>query len=109
MKEEMSLGIGCAPVKMFIHLGVHMSVRDQKILPAVVVVIEESIAKTYKRNSCRSDSAPIADVGESACAIVSKYHVKVVRKCRIHHVQMAVILIVASGDAHIRDLAAISV
>ena len=78
MKEEMSLGIGCAPVKMFIHLGVHMSVRDQKILPSVVVVIEESIAKTYKGNSRRCDSGSIADVGESACAIVTKYHIKIV-------------------------------
>src|SRR4051812_7664372 len=105
----MPLGVGCPPVKMFIYLGVHMSVRDQKILPSVVIVIEESVAKTYKGDSRRCDSRSIAYVRESACASVTKYHVKIVRKCCIYQVQMSIILIIPGGNAHIRDLAAISV
>ena len=46
--KQRALRITLPPIRVLIHLRVDVAVDDQQILPSVVVVIEEAIAKADK-------------------------------------------------------------
>ena len=86
-----------------------MPIDEQQILPSVVVVIEKSIAKPHKRHSGHRHSDPVADVGEIPFSVIIEDQVIIVGKIRDRQIKVTVVLIVAGGNSHIRDLAAVPV
>ena len=55
---------------MLIDLWIDVAVHDEQILPAIIVVIEEPIAKFNKGNGRLGNSGLVADVSECPLAIV---------------------------------------
>jgi len=62
--EQGALGIALAPIRVLVRLRINVAIDDEQILPAVVVVIEESISESDKRNAWLCDSGLIADIVE---------------------------------------------
>ena len=43
--EQRALGIAGSPLRMLIHLRIHMAIDNEQVLPTVIVVIEKSVGK----------------------------------------------------------------
>ena len=87
---------------MLIDLRIDMAVDDQQILPSVVVVVQKSVAESHKRQCRRRHARPVAHVGQS-CRVPSLRidDIVVIGEFGVHQVQVAVVLVVPRGDAHV--------
>src|SRR5204862_7947835 len=69
VKKRIILFVMCSGRCLF-HVGIHMSICDEKIGPAVVVVIEKPTGKTQYVVGRRGDSGLITDFIEISFAVV---------------------------------------
>ena len=109
VEEQRALGVCGAPVGVFVGLGINVAVGDEEILPAVVVVVEESVAEAYEGDSWCADTCLVADIGEGSRAVVAEEHVVVVGERSADDAEVAIVLVVAGGEAHVGNLAAVAV
>src|SRR6185437_7080410 len=109
VKKQRALGITGSPIWMLVHAGIDMTVDDQQIFPAVIVVIEKAIAKADKWNCGRGDASFVTDVGEIAGAVVAEDHIVIVAEVGVDDIQMPIVFVVSGGNAHVRDLASIGI
>ena len=86
-----------------------MPVGNEQVLPSVVVIIEEAVAESNKRNGGCFDSNLVADIGESPAAVVMKDDVIVVTKRGADDVEVSVVLVITHGESHVRDFASIPI
>src|SRR5581483_6382351 len=63
VKQEGPLSVSHTPV-VFIHARIHVPMRRKKVLPAVIVVVQEARAPAKERYSHVRDSREKAHVGE---------------------------------------------
>ena len=74
--EQRALRVALSPLRVLIDLRIDVAVHDEQILPAVIVVIEEAIAKFDKGDRRLGDSRLVTDICEGSSAIVpEKYGV----------------------------------
>src|SRR5579863_3292028 len=99
MEQQTALGPRRAPT-CFVDARVNMAVGDKKILPAVVVVIDEAGAPSQKRNGYFGNAELIADIRETSISFVLVQRVVVVRENRVVCVQTAIVLVIAERDSH---------
>ena len=83
-----------------------MAVHNQQILPPIVVIIQEPVSEAHKGYGRLSDTRLITHIREKAGAVVLEEDIVVVGKVGVDDREMSVVLVVAGGDAHIRNLAA---
>src|SRR5579872_5196013 len=82
VKEQRALRIALSPFRMLIDLGINVAVDDEQILPAIIVVIKESVAKFHKGDGRLGNPGLIAYVDEGPSAIVpEEYRVVVGEGC----------------------------
>ena len=74
--------------------------RDEKILPAVVVVIEQVRAPTGKSKSRAAHAGRVGHIPKGAVAVVAKKHVAFVGEIGDHDIGTAIIIVVAEIRAH---------
>ena len=86
-----------------------MTIRDQQVLPSVVVVIEEAVAETDERYCRGRDADLVADIREDPRPIIVKDDIVVVGEGGIDQIQVTVVLVIAGSDAHVGYLAAITI
>ena len=86
-----------------------MPVHLEQVEPAVVVVVEEPVAPAHKRNCRLRHAGLVAHIGKARIAVVVIQHLVVVAEVRHEEIDQAVVLVVACGNAHRSDLAAILV
>src|ERR1017187_7232479 len=86
-----------------------MAIDDQQILPAVVVVIEESVPEPNERNCGRGDTCFKADIGERSGTVVLENDVVVIGEGGVHQADVPIVLIVAGSDAHVSCLTPIGI
>ncbi len=86
-----------------------MSVYFEQIEPAVVVVIDKSVAPAHKGNRCLRHAGLVAHIGKAGVAVIAVQHFVVVAEVRHKEVEQPVVLVVAYGDAHRSNLAPILV
>jgi hypothetical protein len=94
---------------VLVHLRVDVAVDHEEVEPAVVVVVEKAVAPADKGNGGLGDSGLVADVGKARVAVVVVEHLIVVAKVGDEKIEQAVVLVVARGNAHGGDLAAVLV
>ena len=92
---------------MLVRLRINVTVDDQQVLPAIVVVIEKAIAESDKGDGRLGNSSLVTDVCEEPGAIVLKKDRVIVGEGCAHHRKMPIILVVAGGKSHVGDFAAI--
>ena len=108
MKQQRPLREGCAPV-VLVYLGIYVPVRFEQVEPSVVVVVEEPVAPTHKGNRRLRHPGLVAHIGKACIAVVVVQHLVVVAEVRHVEIDQSVVLVVACGNPHRRDLAAILV
>src|SRR5579863_6143503 len=82
VKEQRALRIALSPFRMLIDLGINVAVDDEQILPAIIVVIKESVAKFHKGDGRLGNPGLIAYVDEGPFSIVpEEYRVVVGEGC----------------------------
>src|SRR5579863_8092453 len=86
-----------------------MTVRDEKILPTVVVVIQETGTPAKEGDRDLSDAHAIAHIREITAAVIAIERVVIVGKDGIVEVEQAVVPVIAHGDPHGGGLASIVV
>src|SRR5207302_489908 len=79
-----------------------MRLGNEKILPAVVVIIEKTRTPARKRQARSAQTRAVRHVPECAGSVVVEQHVALVGKLRHHNVRQAVIIEVAEVRAHAR-------
>src|SRR5579864_7815715 len=99
MKQEVALGIADAE-GMSVHLRIHMSIRDNYVHPAIVVVVEKLHAKAKKRNADRPKSGGPSLVGEAGVVVVVVEVVGIVGKVGFYQVWPAVIVVIGAVHPH---------
>ena len=104
--QKRALAIAGPPLRVFIHFRIDVPIDDQQIFPPVIVVVEESVGKTDKRNGRFRDAGLIADIGEKTFSVILEQDIVVVGKVGIHYGKVTVVLVVSCRNAHIGDLAA---
>lgn len=77
-----------------------MTVDLKQILPAMVVIIDESVSPSDEGDCHLGDSTLIAYVSKVRIPIVVVEHLVVVGECRVKNIYATVVLVVAYGDAH---------
>ena len=82
-----------------IDLGIDVAVRHQNVEPAVVVHVEEADAPA-EQPRVDAQAAGISAVLEVAVAEVGVERVGVAGEVGLHHVEVAVAVVVADGNAH---------
>jgi len=99
VEQQRPLGKGRAPV-VLIHLWVHVAVHFHQIQPSIVVVVQEAVAPTDKRNRSLRNACFVAHIGKAGVAVVVVENLVVVAKVGDKEIHLAVVLIVAGGNAH---------
>ncbi len=99
VEEQRALGPGGAPV-VDVGVAVDVAVDLKKVLPAIIVVVDEGCAPAEEGDSEFSDLCVVADVGKVGIAIVTVERLVVVGKGGVVDVEEAVVAVVADGDAH---------
>src|SRR5262245_11242480 len=84
-----------------------MSLRDEEVLQAVIVIVEEMSAPTRERQCRSADTGRVGDVAEAAVAVLSKQPVSFVREIGDDDVRASVVIVVAEIDAHARKRLAV--
>src|ERR1041384_399171 len=106
MKQQGLLRVTGAPL-MIVDRGIHMTIRHEKIFPAVVVIINKSGAPTEKWNGHFAQPSLKRKVGEVSFAIVVIENIRVVRKVRNFKIDSSIIVVIADCQAHAGLLAAV--
>ena len=106
VEQLVALGVAGAPLGVLVDLGVDVAVGDEEVFPAVVVIVEEAVGKADEGDGWAGDAGAVTDIGEGAGAIVFEDDFVVVGEGGGDDVEVAVVLVVADGEAHIGDLAA---
>src|ERR1019366_3707139 len=96
VEEQGPLGPGGAPV-VLVHFGIDVAVHFEQIEPAVVVVVDKTIAPANKGNSDLRDSHVVAHVGEAGVSIVVEEHLVVVSEVGVIEIDQSVVLVIAGG------------
>ncbi len=94
---------------MLIDFRVDMTVRSKQIEPAVIVVVEKSIAPPYERNCCLRDAGLVTHVRKAGVAVVVVKHLVVIAEIGDKKADQPAVLVVARGDAHGGNLSPILV
>src|SRR5580700_4735932 len=84
-----------------LNLGIHVPVADENVRPAVVIEIQESATPSEKlrvRAQTRGESCVLK---VAAAHIVIKRR-RISRKVRLHQVEVAVEVVISSGNTHPR-------
>src|SRR5208337_1825284 len=79
---------------------VHVAVGDEKVEPAVVVVVEKASAETENASRGHADTDAIADFVEIPLAVIFPEVIGTSLEIRNIQIKPAVIVIVAEGNAH---------
>ena len=108
VEQKRPFGEGCAPV-MLIHLGIDVAIDHHDVFPAIVVVVDKAVAPADKRNGHFCDPCLVGDFGKAAFPIVVVERLVVVGEIGDQQVDQAVVHVVAYGQAHGCDLAALVV
>ena len=72
-----------------------MSVGDEKIEQAVIVVIEKTGAPAQERNGRAAEAGFEGNIGEARVAVVAIKSFVIVRECSDEEIQAAVAIVVA--------------
>src|ERR1035438_5216140 len=107
MKKQRPLRVGHAE-RMLVDLRIHVAVRDEDILPAVVIKVEELHAKSQKRNADGAEIRGASEISKVPVVVVVKQVVAVVGEISFRNVGPAVVIVVGGIDAHARLLASIA-
>src|SRR5260370_6068243 len=83
-----------------LHFRIHMTVGDEQIKPAIVVVIEEAAAKAEYFSSGNRDPRLIAHLVKRAFSIVVPKMIRVFLEIGDKEIEPAIIVVVAQGNAH---------
>src|SRR5258708_2965445 len=103
MKEQRSFSKRRAPV-VLVHLRVSMAVHHEEIEPAIVVVIEKTVAPTDEWNRGSCNTCPVAHVREAAVPLIAVEHLVVVTEVGDQKIHAAVVFIASHGNAHLANL-----
>ena len=87
----------------------HMRLGDKKVLPSVVVVIEQMRAPAGKSQCGATDAGSVGDIAKGARAVIVKQHVAFIGKVCDHDIGQAVVVIIAEVDSHPRESFAVLV
>ena len=94
---------------MLVHLGIDVAGRHEQIEPSVVVEVDKAVAPADKGDGRLRQACAVADIGKAGVAVVVEEHFVVVAEIADKEVHLAVVLVVAGGNAHGRNLAAVVV
>src|SRR5690348_2272398 len=93
MKKEWSLGVRHTE-RMAVHLGIHVAVGNEDVLPSVVVVIEELHAKPEEGDADGTDARRSCQVGKLAVLVIVVKVVSVIGKVGLDDVGPAIVIVV---------------
>src|SRR5262249_24641222 len=99
--EELALAI-------MAYLRIDMTISDEKIYPAVVVIVEK-LGPPANVETHRSYFSRVRDVGERVMPVIPIQGIVLVGEVRLEQVQLSVVIEVGNSDAHAALLAAIPV
>src|SRR5438477_2860057 len=85
-----------------LHIVQHMSLRDKKVLPAIVVKVFQADAPARASAREHAESGRETSIAESAVAVIMVDTIKLSRKLGHNHVGPAVVVIVLKDYAHAR-------
>src|SRR5580658_10168830 len=108
MEKQWTFGIRCTP-RFLVHFRVGVAIDKQQILPAVVVEVKESIAKTDEGDGYARDTDLVADVVKISRSIIFEDYFVIVRERSGHEIHVPVVLIITGGNPHVRHFAAVSI
>src|SRR5580658_3640019 len=108
MEEQRPFSPARSPL-MLIDLRVNVAVDHEQVEPTVVVVVEEPVAPSDKRNGRLRNTGLVTHIGKVGIAIVMEQHLVVVAEIGDEKIEQAVVLVVADGNSHRRYLAAIGI
>ena len=108
VEEERTLGPAGSPV-VGVGVAVDVPVDLEKILPAVVVVVDEGGSPAEEGDGDVGDVGVGADVGEVGIAVVAVEDLVVVGESGVEDVELPVVAVVSDGDSHGGGLATIFV
>ena len=108
MEQQRPLGKGSAPV-VLVHLRIDVAVDHEQVEPAVIVVIQKTVAPADKRYGGLRYAGLVADIGEAGIAVVMEQHFVVIAEVGHKKVHQSVVLVIASGNPHGRNFASVLV
>src|SRR5207244_2151097 len=98
-KQQRLLREARAPL-VFVYSRVHVTVGNEHIQPTVIIKIYEVRAPPQEWNRRLAVSGLEGDIREIAVAIVVIERIRVIRKVRDVHVQLAIIIVIANRQTH---------
>ena len=78
----------------------HVPLRDEDVLPPVVVVVEEPCAPAREGERGPADAAGVGSIAEAPVPVVAEQPVALVRQIGDEHIGPAVVVVIAEVDTH---------
>src|SRR6185369_4525501 len=105
-KQQRLLRVTRSPL-VRISSRINMSIHNEQVEPAIVVIIDKTRAPTQKRNRNFTKSGLKRYVCEIVVAVVVIKNVRIVREVGDMKIDAAVVVIITDGETHSRLFAAI--